>query len=444
MTISVNRKVLVLLWGSIWFSATVVLGLVAMDVWASPVVHAVSRLEMEFAAKLRQSLPQNITGRETVGEPTSLLDLYAMSIKTLDRRAIFKLRFHVQAYKNGHLCIPSIHTLFCTSQLTGHFVDEVYLRLGFWKTRESLADWAGPSPKWHSLTKDHQAASQPTKYCRLYLSLILLCALVNSPVRPIHMQLAHAHIVRDAWTVRHWQPESCWITPALEQLLVEQWQEWKTQERTYKPIQYYPECIENQELCKQFACMRSPKVVISAFLFTLPCPLHGIVLRQPLHLNTYEATQYQASMDSNSTSCQRPMLPDSSAKGKLFWHEMKQIAAKASWLSCRGSRVEKSLFSSRWQVVVKCTRSKACQDCAGVNRQWFAQGFGEQESHFACWPQWYCSVPCLIDHPVPHLQAGFALKHQCYGPSWCLFSQKPFAKQSNMYFHAERSQRIEL
>lgn len=111
-----------------------------MDVWASPVVHAVSRLEMEFAAKLRQSLPQNITGRETVGEPTSLLDLYAMSIKTLDRRAIFKLRFHVQAYKNGHLCIPSIHTLFCTSQLTGHFVDEVYLRLGFWKTRESLAD----------------------------------------------------------------------------------------------------------------------------------------------------------------------------------------------------------------------------------------------------------------------------------------------------------------
>ena len=152
---------------------------------------------MEFAAKLRQSLPQNITGWETVGEPTSLLDPYAMSIKTLDRRAIFKLRFHVQAYKNGHLCIPYIHTLFCTSQLTGHFVDEVYLRLGFWKTRESLADRAGLSPKWHSLTKDHQPASQPTKYCRLYLSLILLCALVNSPVQPIHMQLAHAHIVRD-------------------------------------------------------------------------------------------------------------------------------------------------------------------------------------------------------------------------------------------------------
>lgn len=50
---------------------------------------------MEFAAKLRQSLPQNITGWETVGESTSLLDPYAMSIKHLDRRAILKERLDI-------------------------------------------------------------------------------------------------------------------------------------------------------------------------------------------------------------------------------------------------------------------------------------------------------------------------------------------------------------
>ena len=72
-----------------------------------PTVRALSRLEMEFAAKLRQSLPQNMTGWENVGKPTSLLDPYDMSIKTVESRAIFKVEIQCSSLQGW----PSLHTI---------------------------------------------------------------------------------------------------------------------------------------------------------------------------------------------------------------------------------------------------------------------------------------------------------------------------------------------